>query len=715
MSLLDFRWRRRLPVILQSEVAECGMACLAMILNFHGHRIDLDTLRRRYAISLKGSTLHDLTEIAGSVGFATRALRLELTDLAKLRTPCILHWSFNHFVVLARVHGKSITIHDPARGHRDISLEETSREFTGVALEAMPTTTFVRKKEPRLGFAHLLGSLGNLGGTAATVILLSFCLEIVALLMPIGSQVIVDEVVVASDYDLLLVVALGIALLLLLQLVLEVARGWTLAVVNATINLHWSSSLFDYMMRLPLEYFVKRHVGDIISRFGSLATIQKTLTTNLILTVFDGIMAIGMVIMLFLYGGWLGGVALVSTGFNALLYLASYHAYRRGTEEAIIHDARQQSHFIETLRGIASVKLLGLTERRRAAWLNHFVDSLNAKFRLVRLDLLFGSAGDVVTGADRLVLLVFGTKMVMAGTMSLGILVAFLAYRDQFATRVRNLTASGFQIRMLNVQIDRLADIVMAEPEQGLVPAAKIPAMSSSKTLGVALHAENVCFRYGENESWVFRDVTLDIHSDSCVAITGPSGCGKTTFIKVLMGLIRPTEGIVSCNGVNINALGTAYRERIAGVLQDDGLFAGSLAENICGFDNHPDPNWMTECAKRAAILDDIRHMPMGFETLVGDMGSTLSGGQKQRVVLARALYRRPAILFLDEATSHLDETTEAAIAKALRGLRITRVIVAHRPATIAHADTVIQLESLYSVNRRQNVPNGGEIVYQAG
>jgi ATP-binding cassette, subfamily B, bacterial CvaB/MchF/RaxB len=696
VSLLDFGWRPRLPVILQSEVAECGMACLAMILNFHGHRIDLDTLRRRYAISLKGSTLHDLTEIAGSVGFATRALRLELTDLAKLRTPCILHWSFNHFVVLARVHGKSITIHDPARGHRRISLEETSREFTGVALEAMPTTTFTPKKEPRLGFGHLLGSFGNLGGTAATVILLSFCLEIVALLMPIGSQVIIDDVVVSSDYDLLLVVAIGIALLLLLQLVLEVARGWTLAVVSTTINLHWSSSLFDYMMRLPLEYFAKRHVGDIISRFGSLATIQKTLTTDLIRTVFDGIMAIGMVIMLFLYGGWLGGVALVSTGLTALFYLVAYHAYRHGTEEALIHDARQQTHFIETLRGIASVKLLGLTERRRAAWLNHFVDSLNAKFRLVRLDLLFGRAGDLVTGADRLVMIIFGTKMVMAGTMSLGMLVAFLAYRDQFASRVKNLIATGFQLRMLNVQIDRLADIVMAEPEQGLVPAAKIPAMSSKETLGVALHAENVCFRYGDNESWVFRDITLDILPGSCVAITGPSGCGKTTLIKILMGLIRPTEGVVSCDGVNITALCT-YRERIAGVLQDDGLFAGSLAENICGFDSHPDPDWMTECAERAAILEDIRHMPMGFETLVGDMGSTLSGGQKQRVVLARALYRRPAILFLDEATSHLDETTEAAVAEALRGLRITRVIVAHRPATIAHADRIIELESLYS------------------
>jgi ATP-binding cassette subfamily B protein RaxB len=705
---LNFSWSRRLPVVLQTEVAECGVACLAMILSFHGQRVDLGTLRRRYAVSLKGTTLNDLTNIAGAVGLATRALRLELSELPNLRTPCILHWSLNHFVVLARVHGKSITIHDPARGKRRISLEEASREFTGVALEAVPTKTFTREKQPRLGYGYLLGSLGDLRGMATTVILLSVCLEIVALLMPIGGQVIVDEVITSSDYDLLLVVAAGVALLLLVQLAVEVARSWTLAVVQTTLSLHWSSSLFDQMMRLPLEFFAKRHVGDVISRFGSLAIVQKALTTDVILSLFDGVMSIGMLIMLFLYGGWLAGIALFSTCLNAVLRVLAYRVYRQGTEEAIIHDARQQTHFIETVRGIASVKLLGLTDRRRAGWVNHFVDSLNAKFRLLRLDLLFGRANDLLAGTDRLLLLVLGARMVMSGTMSLGMLVAFLAYRDQFATRVQNLIGTGFQLKMLSLQLTRLADIVMAEPEREIGRATDVSAISSISFLGEALHAEKLSFRYGDNESWVFRNLSLDILPGTCVAITGPSGCGKTTLLKILMGLIRPTEGVVSCSGININALGSAaYRERIAGVLQDDGLFAGSLADNICGFDNHPDPEWMTECADRAAILEDIRQMPMGFETLVGDMGSTLSGGQKQRVILARALYRRPAILFLDEATSHLDEATEAVVAEALRGLRITRVIVAHRPATIAHADSLIKLES-FGQSRHSSVGSTG-------
>jgi len=355
----------------------------------------------------------------------------------------------------------------------------------------------------------------------------------------------------------------------------------------------------------------------------------------------------------------------------------------------IVYDSRQQTHFIETVRGMATVKLLGLCERRRSVWLNYFMESINAKLHLQRLDLIFGRANDLLFGADRLVMTLLGAGMVMSGQTTLGMLVAFLSYKDQFATRAGSLISAWFQLRMLNVQTDRLADIVMAEPEDGDIG---LPAVGRTRDDAPAfLRAENLSLRYGENGPWVLRRVGLEIPPGQLVTITGQSGCGKTTLLKVLMGLLVPTEGLVLCDDANIHALGVAaYRDRIAGVLQDDGLFAGSIAENICGFDPHPDQGWIEECAARAAILADIRRMPMGFESLVGDMGSALSGGQKQRVVLARALYRRPRILFLDEATSHLDEATEASIATALCDLPMTRVAVAHRSATIAQADIVV-------------------------
>jgi ATP-binding cassette subfamily B protein RaxB len=709
---LQFGFGRSLPVMLQAEAAECGMACLAMVLGFHGHAIDLGTLRRRHAVSLKGATLRDLINLAGSMGLSTRALRLELADLRKLRRPAILHWGLNHYVVLQSVGHGVITIHDPARGRRTLSMEEASREFTGVALEAFPNERFVQKDERRdLKLRHLFKNVTGAGWSLVSILALSLGIELIALLMPIGSQIVIDEVIVSADYDLLLTVAIGFGVFLILQLAIGAARTWAIMLVSTTINLQWNTGLFDHLTRLPLDFFEKRHVGDIISRFGSLAAIQKALTTDLVQAVLDGIMSIGMVAMMFLYGGWLGWVAMIATAVNACLRLLRYRPYRQSTEQSIVYDARQQTHFIETIRGMASVKLLGLRERRRSVWLNYLVDSINAKLRLQRLDMIFGRANELLFGADRLVMIVLAAEMVMTGKMTVGMLVAFLSYKDQFATRVGSLLGSWFQLRMLNVQTDRLADIVLAEPEEeggGLAAPAVHHGQDDS---GAALRGEDLSSRYGENEPWILHNADLDIPAGLSVAITGPSGCGKTTLLKVLMGLLAPNEGRVSVDGVDIRAIGgVAYRNRIAGVLQNDGLFAGSIADNICGFDANPDRGWIDECAARAAILPDIQRMPMGLESLVGDMGSSLSGGQMQRIVLARALYRRPKILFLDEATSHLDEATETAIVAALRDFRMTRVIVAHRPATIAHADVVIPFATLGGARLRlAPEPTGGD------
>ena len=697
LSDLQFGFRRRLPVVLQAEAAECGMACLAMVLGYHGRRVDLGSLRARHALSLKGMTLRNLMDLSGTLGLSTRALRVELPDLVRLRLPCILHWGLNHFVVLARVGRREIVIHDPARGRRTLSLAEASREFTGVALEVAPNQSFVRERAARgLALSDLFRGMAGIRAAMMQILALSLGIELVAILMPIASQIVIDEVIVNGDLDLLLVVALGLALLLVLQLGLGVARSWAIMLTGTKLNYQWSGSLFDHLSRLPLDYFQKRHVGDVISRFGTLATIQKGITTDLVQALLDGLMSVGMLIMLFLYGGWLTLVAIAATALNAGLRIAAYKAYREGTEEAIVAEARQQSHFIETVRGMASVKLLNLRERRRGTWMNQFVQALNARLRLQRLDLVFGRGNEFLFGADRLILLVLGARAVIDQSMTLGMLVAFLAYRDQFSTRIGNLIQSGFQLRMLNVQTDRLSDIVMTEPEE---PAASMPAAAPvagpallagerPPVRGAGLRAVGLSLRYGDDEPWVFRNLGLAVPPGESLAITGPSGCGKSSVMKILMGLLPPSEGAVLVDGRDIRSGGlAAYRARIAGVMQDDGLFAGSIAENIACFDERPDPGWIRECAARAAILDDITRTPMGFETLVGDMGSTLSGGQRQRVILARALYRRPEILFLDEATSALDEPTEAVIAAALRDLKMTRVIVAHRPATVAHAD----------------------------
>ncbi|TLU74140.1 peptidase domain-containing ABC transporter [Lichenicoccus roseus] len=701
---LRFGFGRRLPIVLQAEAAECGIACLAMVLGYHGRPIDLATFRQRHAVSLKGTTLRTLIQIAETVGLTARPLRLDIDAIGQLQRPCILHWGMNHFVVLAEVGARSVVIHDPARGRRTVPLDEVSREFTGVALETIPTRDFTRRDERSgLRLRDLFRHVAGLRPALLRIAMLSLGVEVAALLLPVGSQVIIDEAIVSADHDLLLTITMGLGLLLLLQLLINTARSWAIMLIGSTVSLQWYSSLFDHLSRLSLEYFEKRNVGDILSRFGSLAAIQKTLTTGFVQALLDGVMSIGMAGMLFLYGGWLGWIALIATFLDLGLRLVMLRAYRESSEEAIIHDARQQTHLIETIRGAASVRLLGLRERRRAAWINHLVDSLNARLRLQRLDIVFTRAGELIFGLDRIVMLALGARAVMHDQMSVGMLVAFLTYKDQLSMRAGSLVKGWFELRMLDVQTSRLSDITQAEPEARttLVPAvAREPR--SERHVADGLRGEDLALRYGAQDPWIWRNLSLHVQAGQSVAIVGPSGCGKTTLLKVLMGLIPPQEGSIRLDGADIRSLGLdAYRSRISGVLQDDGLFAGSIAENIAGFDEHPDQAWIEDCAFRAAIVDDIARMPMRFETLVGDMGSSLSGGQKQRIVLARALYRRPEILFLDEATSHLDDANEALVASALQDLDITRIIVAHRPATIARADLVLRLEPTAQVPLR--------------
>ena len=691
LKQLEFGWGSRTPVILQVEAAECGLACLAMIMGHYGNQIDLATLRRRYSVSVKGVSLRDLVTTADKVGLSTRAVRLDMDDLQNLRLPCVLHWSMNHFVVLTKVTPNKVVIHDPAVGKRTLSMGEVSREFTGIALEAVPNESFQKQDDREtLRLRDLFRHVAGLRPALMVLFALSLGLEVIALIMPMISQVVIDEVIVTADHELMITIAFGLALLLLLQMLIGSVRQWAVLILGTRVGLEWNTSLFDHLSRLPLDYFSKRHVGDVLSRFNALGTIQKTITTDMVQTLMDGLMAIGMAVMLFIYGGWLGMIAMIATGLDIMLRLITYRVYREASEEQIVIDARQQSHFIETLRGMASVKLLGLRERRRTTWLNLIVDSINIRLRLQRYDLIYGRLGDLIFGADRLIMMVLGANAVMRGDMSVGMLVAFLSYKDQFAGRIGSLISSGFQLRMLNVQTDRLSDIVMTDPEpsaKGIIP---IPLRSDGVQQAANLSCLNISARYGTQDPWIFKDISVEIPAGSSVAIVGPSGCGKTTLLKTMMGLMHLDEGEIRLDGADIAALTLeGYRDRIAGVLQDDGLFSGSIADNISGFAENQDEEWLQECASRAAILEDIMRMPMGFETLVGDMGSGLSGGQKQRVILARALYRRPEILFLDEATSHLDELTEHKVAEALRNMNITRVMVAHRPATIAHADTV--------------------------
>jgi len=586
-----------------------------------------------------------------------------------------------------------MVIHDPGVGRRYVPVQEVNKRFTGVVLEAWPTQGFERKTErARVRIWELLRRTDGFAAAATQVLTMSLVLEAIGIAIPIGFQLVLDDVVVSDDRDLLTLIALGLGLVLTARALIDFVRSWAIMVAGSSLTLQWKMSLFRHLLLLPLSFFERRHAGDVASRFMSVDRIQQTLSTASISPVVDGVMAFALVGIMWLYDPWLAVLAITMTSIYALTRSLAYRLYRRANEEAIVYAANENSHFLESLRGMASIKALTIGDRRQGIWNNYLVDRVGAELRVGKIDLIFTILSTFLFGLDRIVIIFFGARAVMGGALSVGMLVAFLAYKDQFSQRVGKLLDTIVHLGTLTVHGERIADIALTEPEQG----------EFSHSIGLAatvigpkagLSARAISFRYSDNEPRVIADFDLDVAPGECIAIAGPSGAGKTTLLKILAGLLRPTAGTVLIDDVPLQAIGLeAYRAQIGCVLQDDRLFAGSIAENIAGFSPSPDPERIQQVARFAAIHNEIVHMPMGYETLVGDMGSSLSGGQMQRVVLARALYRAPRILLLDEATSHLDEENERAINEAIRRLPISRVIVAHRRSTLDMADRIIPI-----------------------
>ncbi|HCN4577968.1 TPA: peptidase domain-containing ABC transporter [Escherichia coli] len=689
INLLDLRWQRRVPVIHQTETAECGLACLAMICGHFGKNIDLIYLRRKFNLSARGATLAGINGIAEQLGMATRALSLELDELRVLKTPCILHWDFSHFIVLVSVKRNRYVLHDPARGIRYISREEMSRYFTGVALEVWPGSEFQSETlQTRISLRSLINSIYGIKRTLAKIFCLSVVIEAINLLMPVGTQLVMDHAIPAGDRGLLTLISAALMFFILLKAATSTLRAWSSLVMSTLINVQWQSGLFDHLLRLPLAFFERRKLGDIQSRFDSLDTLRATFTTSVIGFIMDSIMVVGVCVMMLLYGGYLTWIVLCFTTIYIFIRLVTYGNYRQISEECLVREARAASYFMETLYGIATVKIQGMVGIRGAHWLNMKIDAINSGIKLTRMDLLFGGINTFVTACDQIVILWLGAGLVIDNQMTIGMFVAFSSFRGQFSERVASLTSFLLQLRIMSLHNERIADIALHEKEE------KKPEIEIVADMGpISLETNGLSYRYDSQSAPIFSALSLSVAPGESVAITGASGAGKTTLMKVLCGLFEPDSGRVLINGIDIRQIGiNNYHRMIACVMQDDRLFSGSIRENICGFAEEMDEEWMVECARASHIHDVIMNMPMGYETLIGELGEGLSGGQKQRIFIARALYRKPGILFMDEATSALDSESEHFVNVAIKNMNITRVIIAHRETTLRTVDRVISI-----------------------
>ncbi|MGJ8560446.1 MAG: peptidase domain-containing ABC transporter [Litorimonas sp.] len=687
--------KSKTPVILQTEMTECGLACLAMVSRFHGHDVDLNSLREKYLLSMHGTSLKQIIKISGELTLSPRALKVDLDQLHKLALPAILHWDLNHFVVLTRVRKDHVEIIDPGIGRRRLTLSKVSDHFTGIALELTPAADFhpiTNRIRPKL--SDLWSSLVGAKRAVAQTLALSVALLATLLVAPFLFQLIVDAVLPSpgqpgGDQGLLMALAVGFGGLAVMRAIVEAARGYTIVTFGAQLSRQMVGNIFRHLIRLPVRYFERRHVGDIISRMNSTQPIQEALSQSVVSVLIDGVMAVLMLIIMVLFSPLLALIVAATTALLVLATLLIYPRLRASQEEAIYARALENSHVIESIRASTTVKLFGREAEREASWANLFTDFINADVGHQRWNVAQTFAQTLIIGLQVVgVVVVAAWSMMQDGsTFTVGMLVAFLIYRQYFADAVVQLVTKGNEFRLLSLHLDRLADIVHARAEGEQAGYEPLDRVKGRITL------DTVTFAYSPEDPNVVTDFTLDIAAGEMVTLTGPSGGGKTTLMKLMLGLYAPVGGHVKIDGRDLSTIDpSVWRSRVGVVMQDDRLLSGTIADNIAFFDPEIDMQRVMRAANAARIHDPIVAIPMNYLAMIGDMGSILSGGQKQRLLLARALYQEPDVLFLDEGTANLDVETEAEIVDLVASLDITRIIVAHRPAFLEASDRIIQI-----------------------
>ena len=688
----------------QTEAAECGLVCLAIAAEMLGSRVDLADLRRQHPVSPRGLSFKDIASIAGSMKMVGRAVHCELDELSQLSCPAILHWGLNHFVVLASVSRDRAVIHDPARGRRVEKLDVVSKRFTGVAMELSASPAFTRKTErSRLRLSSLFRWTPNMAGGLIQAFLLSLLLQAYVVASPFYMQIAIDEGALKGDMDLLVTLAIGFGLFALFNAGADALRGLALQRVSALLGWDMTQRLFHHMMRLPLVWFQRRRLADALTRFDSLVPVKTLIANGLVGALIDGMLSAVTLVMMFVFAPILAWVVLAALALYVGIRLASIPWTMKLGAAALSASIAEQGKRIETLRAMQTIKVMAAESEREGDWANKLADTVRANQSSAIAQISVNAVQSALDAVSLILIVFLGVKRIIAGEMTIGVLYAFLAYRSQFAARAQSFVEQFVNARMLELHTYRLADIALHPLEPGIDQAP-----STMAEIRGAIELRGIAFGYAPHEPLVLRGVNISIEPGEFVAIVGPSGTGKSTLLKVMTGLYPVVGGEVLIDGLSLSSWGPRTIRRSLGVvMQDDELLSGSIAENVAFFAEDINMDRVWECLRAASLDAEIMSMPMRAETMVGDMGSSLSGGQKQRVLLARALYRRPSILILDEATSHLDLAREKSINQALQSLSITRVIVAHRSETVAAADRVIHLEGgvVVSDRRKARVP----------
>jgi ATP-binding cassette subfamily B protein RaxB len=634
-----FAPRHYLPMIFQSETSECGLACIAMISGYLGRKTGLGELREIYKISAAGSSIKDLMTAAKRIGLRCRPLKIELSDLKQLELPVVLHWDLDHFVILKKITNRALVIHDPAAGVRTYSMREVGIHFTGIAIEVRKAKDFAPQKqhkkftlgqlfEPGIGFYKVI----------VQVFVMSVLIQLLSILAPLYLQLVIDQGLSLRDEDLVLLLAALFLLVMLAKTVVGYFRSIILLQFSNQFGFQLSESTFHHLIRLPLRFFEKREMGDIVSRFSALGSIKQLVTQEMITVVVDGIFSLVTLVLLYLY-----------------------------------------------------TKINGIEQEREHEWLSSYTGFINSAYHLGLFQLSISTVQGLVFGIENVLTIYFGAMLVFDQSLTIGQLISFVFLKQHFIGSVTAMVPKLAELKLMNLELERLSDITLHRKEL-VKENDSLFELSPTADLSV----KGLDFRYADNLPNVFTNLSCELRAGESLGVWGKSGCGKTTFLKLLLNFENAKSGSILFGGRPLASFSMKERRGyLAAIMHGETLLSGSLAYNInLNLENFDDLKLMEIC-DLVGIADVVRELPMGFSTQIGELGLLFSAGQVQRILLARALYYKPKILILDEALSHLGESVALDLLTMIRRSKITLILVSHRSALLRTTNKQLILDEV--------------------
>jgi ATP-binding cassette subfamily B protein RaxB len=681
--------KKKIKPILQGEMSECGLACLTMIANYHGHECTINGIRHHFNPSLHGSTMEELVEFSGELDFTSRIVFMEMEEIDCLQTPAILHWDFTHFVVVEKVTKKHIHIVDPASGKTTMSHREAADHITGYGIELTPLESISKKRfGETLSIFDLWKNRKATVGPIAKAVLITLLYQATFLTLPLFSKIMLDDILPSEAYDNIIPIASGFLLMVLFASLSQWVRDNLIVKLGSQISEQIGTNIFGHLLKLPMRYFQSRHIGDTATRFDSVNYIKDILSQGVVSFLVDGILLAVALVVMFNVSPVLSAIILVSSLIYGIIRYLYQDKLNAANSESIVAHGYEYTSFIESIKGIGTVKSFNRENQRLSLWRAKYANVIHQNALAARIENRMSAMGTLIYQAENIIFSAVGVYFIMEGTISIGTFFLALSYKYLLSSKAQECIDHVVKLATMKVHLQKLEDIVFVDAETD----PSTPKEMTEDNNHPALSLKNINFGYDSRKT-IINDVSFDIQEGEKVAIIGSSGAGKSTLIDLILGFIKPNNGDILYYGQNITELSRhRYREQFAAVMQNDMVFSGTLLENVTFFESRPDTDRAIHCLEAVNMLETIRELPMGLDTACGENGSTFSGGQRQRILIARALYRQPKILILDEGTANLDEENEASILNYINKMKMTVISVAHRKKAIDTSDRIIEI-----------------------